>query len=245
MVFETTVKKAINQSGIPVARFAANPYIGCTMGCRYCFARFIGAFKYTNGQWGRDVWVRTNFVQKLQQELARPKWGTFFLSTACDPYQPIERKYRLSRGILTQLYRNRLPVFLMTKSTLVREDVPLLKKMDNLTMNITITTDSEDVRKVLEPGAPPIEKRIELVKELNENGLDVGVFVGPVLPMDPWKLAKLLRPVTPRVHLDPLNYPQQVQGVFRKNGWDKWLEREAFENVREVFGEFFPLDKEG
>ena len=239
MIYETTVKNPITKSGIPIADYAINPYIGCTFGCKYCFAQFIGAFKYKKGQWGKDIWIRKNIPQVLPKSLSKISRGRFFISSACDPYQHIEKKTKLTREILRILISRWIPVFIMTKSTLILRDLDLLKEAKDLVVNITITSDREDVRKILEPGGPSFEERLKTVRKLKEAGINTGVFVGPVLPMNPEKLAYNLKKIVDRVHLDPLNYPNQVRALYKKLGWESWLYRDKFEQVKETFESIF------
>ena len=171
--------------------------------------------------------------------------GRFFLSTSCDPYQHIEKKYEITRNVIRILLSHWIPVFIMTKSSLIRRDVDLLALGTDLEVNITITTDREDVRKLLEPGAPSIQERLETIEHLKERGIKIGAFVGPVLPMNPERLALKLSKLVERVHLDPLNYHGQVKNIYIKNGWDKWLHKDSFYEVREVFERVFGQENVG
>lgn len=231
MIREITAKTIITRTKIPVSKYVINPYIGCTFGCLYCYARFIGPFKYTNCEWGKDVWIKTNAVQLLQKELVR-KRGDFFLSSTCDPYQHIEKRYGLTRKIIEILTSRFRRVHVMTKSYLILRDVDLLR---DLSVTLTITTDREDVRKILEPGAPSVEERIETLKKLKEAGIDVSVFVGPVLVMNPENLAHRLSRYVDTVTLDALNYPKMVHEVYAKQRWQEWLTKEKFIEVVEKF----------
>ncbi len=235
MIQHLTAKKIITRTRIGVAKYVINPYIGCTFGCLYCYARFIGPFKYTNSTWGRDVWVKINAAQLVEKELFKAK-GDFFLSSVCDPYQHIEKKYGLTRKIIEILTLHLRKVHLMTKSSLILRDLDLLK---DISVTLTITTDREDVRKILEPGAPSVEERIETLRKMKQAGIDISVFVGPVLVMNAenlaWKLSKYVSKVT----LDALNYQTQVQAVYAKYGWTDWLTKEKFLEVVEKFERVF------
>ncbi|MDK2883592.1 MULTISPECIES: SPL family radical SAM protein [Pseudothermotoga] len=236
MIHETLAKKLITKTKLPVAKYVINPYIGCTFGCKYCYAKFIGPFKHTNSEWGKDVWVKINAADILERELSK-KQGDFFLSSICDPYQQIEKKYQLTRKIIEILNDHFRKIHIMSKSTLILRDIDLLK---DVSVTITITTDREDVRRILEPGAPSIEERINILKILKENRISVSVFVGPALPMNAEKLSETLARYTDKVFLDKLNYPQQVKTLYEKNGWSPWLSCEKFDEVsfhfKKVFG---------
>ncbi|HEY8542708.1 MAG TPA: radical SAM protein [Pseudothermotoga sp.] len=235
MIREIMAKTAITRTKIPVAKYVINPYIGCTFGCLYCYARFIGPFKYTGYKWGKDVLVKTNVAQLVEKELIKTK-GDFFLSSICDPYQHMEKKYEMTRKIIQILTSHFRKVHIMTKSNLILRDIDLLK---DLSVTLTITTDREDVRKILEPGAPSVEERFETLRKLKEAGIDVSVFVGPVIVMDAEHLAYMLSKYVDRVMLDALNYHRQVQMVYEKYGWTDWLTKDKFLEVVERFERVF------
>ncbi|MBN2219022.1 MAG: radical SAM protein, partial [Kosmotogaceae bacterium] len=164
MVEEILARRALTKSNIPLTDFTINPYVGCSIGCKYCFAKFIGSFKNYGGVWGRDVRVRKNIASLLRREIIRHPKRTIFLSTACDPYQYIEKRYCLTRTILKIIISHRIPVYLMTKSALIRRDLDLLQAAEGeAKVLVTITTDREDVRKVLEPGSSSFEERLETI----------------------------------------------------------------------------------
>lgn len=238
MIHEVNCKKIITRTKIPVAKYVINPYIGCSFGCLYCFAQFIGPFKYTSSKWGRDLWVKVNAADLIEKELPKAS-GDFFLSSVCDPYQHVEKKYQLTRRILQLLRSHFREAHIMTKSTLVSRDVDLLR---GLSVTLTITTDREDVRKILEPGAPAVEERLNTLKKLKEDGIKVSVFVGPVLPMNPENLAKQLSKYVDNVFLDALNYHRLVNSVYTKCGWQEWLTKEKFFETVEVFERVFGKD---
>ncbi len=240
MVKMIRAKTAVSKTKIPVADFTVNPYIGCSIGCKYCFARFIGPFKSRGTDWGKDIFVKENIVKLLREEIGKLPRGTFFMSTVCDPYQHIERKTMISRRILELLISRSFPIFLMTKSSLIKRDIDLLQKAKDLRVMISITTDRDDVIRILEPGGNSFEERINTLKMLKEVGIEVGAFVGPVLPMNHERVVGEIAAVTNHVTLDPLNYSWQVKSVFRKHGWDYWLTRESFLEVKTIFKKVIP-----
>jgi len=240
MVKYINAKSAVSRTKIPVGDFTVNPYIGCSIGCKYCFARFIGPFKSHGKDWGKDIFVKENIVELLQKEVSRLARGTFFVSTVCDAYQHMEKKTMLTRRILELLISRSFPIFLMTKSSLINRDIDLLRKADDLLVMISITTDRNGVQKTLEPGGSSFEERISSLKELKEAGIEVGAFVGPVLPMNSEHVAEKIAEVTDRVTLDPLNYSWQVKGLFHERGWHYWLTKESFMEVKTVFKKVIP-----
>ena len=243
MIEEIRASKALTKSSIPLTDFTVNPYVGCTIGCKYCFARFIGSFKYSRGKWGRDVQVRKNIVSLLRKEITHHPKRAVFLSTSCDPYQHIEEKYGITREILRILISHRIPVFVMSKSTLIRRDIDLLRASEGeARVLITVTTDIDDVTKTLEPGSSSFEERLETIDMLIADGIKVGAFVGPVLPMNAARVAFELSKRVEEVHLDPMNYSFQVRDIYMKFGWQRWLTRDAYENAKEVFSRLLQVN---
>ncbi len=219
---EINVKSALVRSRIPGVDYVINPYLGCGHGCKYCYAVFMK--KYARGhqgqQWGAFVEAKVNIAQVLRAELARKRQrGRALLSSVCDPYQPLEGRYRLTRQCLEALRDFGWGIDLLTRSPLVTRDIDLLAAAPQVSVGFSIPTDDERVRRVTEPQAPPIPARIAALKRLAEAGISNWVFIAPMLPMDPARLAELVAPYADHIMMDPLNYRRQVQGLFRKQGW--------------------------
>ncbi|MFH1173016.1 MAG: radical SAM protein [bacterium] len=139
---ETQCRSAIAKCGFPGGGWAINPYVGCGHGCAYCYARFIKRFTGHIENWGDFVDVRMNIAEVLQKQLKSPKYkkGRIIIGTVTDPYQPVEKKYEITRGILTVLANCPNPVSILTKSDLVLRDLDLLKKIKKVDVNFTINT---------------------------------------------------------------------------------------------------------
>jgi len=220
---EITVKSALIRSRIPGVDYVINPYLGCGHGCKYCYAVFMKKYaRRLQGQaWGSFVEAKVNIAQVLRAELARKRQpGRALLASVCDPYQPVEARYNLTRQCLEALRDYGWGIDLLTRSPLVVRDLDLLAAAPQVTVGFSIPTDDERVRRVLEPQAPPIPARIAALKRLAEAGVSTWVFIAPMLPMNPARLAELIAPYADRVMLDALNYRRQVQHLFRKHGWD-------------------------
>ncbi len=135
----------------------------------------------------RKIVVKVNAVERLRAELRSPKWhgDHIAMGTNTDPYQHAEGKYHLTRGIVRLLAEARNPFSILTKSTLVLRDLPLLVEAASRTevrLNLSIGTLDREVWKLTEPGTPPPEKRIEAVRRLNDAGVRCGVLIAPVIP---------------------------------------------------------------
>jgi DNA repair photolyase len=236
-----TAKTALVRSRIPGVDYVINPYLGCGHGCRYCYAVFMRRYArhHAGAPWGSFVEAKVNLPEVLAGELARKKHvGRAFLSSVCDPYQPAELRYRLTRRCLEMLGEYGWGVSILTRSPLVSRDLDVLAAMPEVNVGLSIPTDDDQVRRVLEPHAPPIAARIATLKRLQAAGLSPWVFIAPMLPLDPARLHKLIAPYASRIMMDPLNYRRQVSGIFRRHGWDYALTdayavetRKALENL--------------
>jgi len=156
--------------------YTANLYKGCTHGCVYCYAPSL---THDERRWGSYVDVKTNAPQVLERELRGLRKDQVFLSSASDPYQPVEARYRLARRCLESLLRNGFPVSILTRSPLVLRDLDLLKKFDWVRVGMSITTVPS---KQFEPGVPPLQRRIGTLQKLANAGIQTWVSLAPVVP---------------------------------------------------------------
>jgi DNA repair photolyase len=166
-----------------------NPYRGCEFACKYCYARYTHEFmEMRDGlDFERKIYVKQHAAELLSQELRHVKYGEdIALGTATDPYQPAERKFEVTRGILEEFVRHSdLDIGIVTKSDMILRDIDLLKDIsrnNRLFINITVTTMSTDLARILEPRAPRPDLRLDAVNRLTRAGLEAGVICAPVLP---------------------------------------------------------------
>jgi DNA repair photolyase len=234
-VTEITVKSALVRSKIPGVDYVLNPYLGCAHGCRYCYAVFMRRYSrhHAAAPWGSFVEVKINLLDILRSELRRKKQpGRALLASVCDPYQPVEARYRLTRGCLKILQEYGWGIDILTRSPLVTRDLDILKDMAGVSVGFSIPTDDDRVRRILEPKAPPIGARLRALAQLHAAGLHTWVFVAPMLPMDPDRLSEALAPHIHHLMVDRLNYRQQVQAIFHQHGWDYALTDEYARKTR-------------
>lgn len=235
---EITAKSALSPSKI--SDYVLNPYTGCAHACAYCYVRLMQRFFHHAGDvWGSYVDVKINAARLLLRELPRKRRGTVMLSSVTDCYQPLEKKYRLTRACLELLGQARFPVEVLTKSSLILRDLDVLKKIDELEVGLTVATDREPVRMILEPGASSIPDRLETLRALRRAGLKPWVFVGPLLPMDPRALARALEPLASFVYIDRMNYPGLARSLLKKHGWDMVFDPGYQDLVIETFLNIF------
>jgi DNA repair photolyase len=221
-VLEIRAKSALVRSKIPGVDYVINPYLGCEHGCRYCYAVFMRKYSHhPKSPWGSFVEAKTNIATVLHSELQRKKrQGRALLSSVCDPYQPLEHRYQLTRACLEALRKWGWGIDILTRSPLVTRDLDILSATPGVSVGFSIPTDNDEVRKVLEPHAPPIGARLSALKRLHEAGIPTWVFIAPILPMNPDRLYEAIEPYITNLMVDPLNYRNQVKDVFLKNLWE-------------------------
>ncbi|PLX36331.1 MAG: radical SAM protein [Hyphomicrobiales bacterium] len=229
-IHETTAKSILAVTKVPSADYVINPYTGCQFSCMYCFASFVGRFVgEPNENWGNYVYVKTNAVELMDKQIHRllkkdppPRIA---MSTVTDPYQGVERKYRLSRGILNVFaehqYKGRVSV--LTKSPNVLDDVETLKRIPKAEVGLSITTSDDTLSRQLDAMAPLAHARLEALRKLNAAGIDTYVFVGPFLPhmvLRPELIDALFAEIraagTSQVKVEYLNLPSYVRPRFRE-----------------------------
>lgn len=219
--------------------YALNPYVGCGHDCVYCYAKFMKRFTGHRESWGEFVDVKINAPELLVREVKKKRPGRVWISGVCDPYQPLEKRYGITRRCLEVLVENRWPFTVQTKSPLVLRDVDVMKRSEDAEVGFTITTADEKVRRVFEPGAPPSGKRIEALKALHSEGIRTFAMVAPILP-GAEGLPALLRGKVDSVLVDRLNY-HYADRTYRKYGLE-WAMKDSFfsqmgEKLRKAFEE--------
>src|SRR2546430_17374072 len=154
-----------------------NPYRGCEFGCKYCYARYTHEFmEMRDGvEFEQKIYVKQHAAELLRHDLRKVKLGeSIALGTATDPYQPAERRYEVTRGILEEFARYRgFELGIVTKSNLIVRDLELLKEVANtnrLSVHITVTTLDVELARILEPRAPRPDLRIDAVRTLSQAG---------------------------------------------------------------------------
>jgi DNA repair photolyase len=166
-----------------------NPYRGCSHGCVYCFAR--PTHEYLGLSAGLDfesrILVKQDAPELLKRELSSPRWNPRVLSMSgvTDPYQPVERKLRITRRCLGVLAEFRNPVVIVTKNYLVTRDMDLLSELashDAAAVALSLTTLDDDLRRIMEPRTSRPARRLSAVEKLAAGGIPVGVMTAPVIP---------------------------------------------------------------
>jgi DNA repair photolyase len=190
--YEVRARSALNR--VPAAsqvpfRWTINPYRGCSHACSYCFAR--PTHTYLDFDAGRDfekeIVVKVNAPEVLRVELAKPSWKGehIAMGTNTDPYQWVEGRYKLMRGIWEAMRDFANPCSILTKSPLLLRDLDLMQeiaKVTTITANLSIPTLDEKMWRATEPHTPSPRARLEAVRALNEAGIPCGVLIAPLMP---------------------------------------------------------------
>ena len=182
------LNRSVSRRGMSFA-WSINPYRGCEFACRYCYARYTHEFMELRQpqDFERKIFAKDNAAWLLRQELRQVRRGEeIAIGTATDPYQPIERRLRITRSLLAVLAEQRgLQIGIVTKSALIARDLRLLCQIastNELVVHITITTPDAALARLLEPRAPRPDIRFATVRRLREAGLRAGILCSPLLP---------------------------------------------------------------
>ncbi len=224
IIREVQAKSILSDSKI--YPYVVNPYTGCQHACSYCYARFMKRFTHHHEPWGDFVDVKLNAPELLTKQINKKKRDRVWVSGVCDPYQPVEVKYLLTRQCLEILARNRWPVSLQTRSPLVLRDLDILTAGEGFEVGFSITTADDTIRALYEPLAPPIPERLNAIDELHRAGIRTFVMVAPMLP-GAADLAGLLIGKVDYVIVDRMNY-SHADWVYRKHGLVEFLSDEFF-----------------
>jgi DNA repair photolyase len=226
--------------------FALSPYRGCAHGCRYCYVREYPNGLYSPEDWGQWVAPKLNAPELLWSQRHRLHEARVFMASATDPYQPLERQYRLTRRCLEVLMLcPTTEVILHTRSPLVLQDLDLLRSFgDRLTVGLSVPTDDDTVRQVVEPHAPAIPSRWAAVERLASAGIRVTIAVAPLMAVhEAGAFARRARASGASgawvgrlrlLKLDPF------YRILADHGWLKVLDPSYADGIRSAFGEVFP-----
>jgi DNA repair photolyase len=235
IVEEIEAKTILSKSQI--YDYALNAYVGCQHNCLYCYAKFMKRFTGHREPWGAFVDVKINAAELLAREVKKKRKGRVWISGVCDAYQPLEKKYMLTRSCLEIFVEQGWPVTIQTKSPLVLRDIAILKRSTDAEVGFTITTADEKVRRIFEPGAPQIAKRVEALGILHAEGIRTFVMIAPLLPHAEG-LADMLKGKVDHVLIDRYNY-HYADWAYKKHGLRQAMDEDFFleqgEDLRAAF----------
>lgn len=218
--------------------YVVNPYVGCQHGCTYCYARFMKRFTGHKEPWGEFVDVKINAPDLLQLEIDKRPSGRVWISGVCDPYQPPEEKYELTKKCLKILIQHDWPVTVQTKSPLVLRDIDLFRRSDKIEVGLSVTSADDEIRKLFEPSAPSIKERIKALGKLHLAGIRTYAMIAPMLP-GAEELAAQLSGKVDYVLVDRMNY-HYGDWVYRKYRLEEAMSFDFFfskgKELASVFG---------
>lgn len=220
-----------------------NPYRGCEHGCAYCYARPSHAYLgHSAGiDFERDIYVKINAPEVLRRELSNPRYRPrpIAIGTNTDPYQPVERKHKLMRGLLKVMAETRHPVTIVTKSALILRDLDLLTRLARqglVAVGISVTSMDHKLSRFMEPRASSPARRLETIRVLSEAGIPVRVMASPMIPaINDAELERILDAGKAQgaktASMILLRLPGEVRDIFRE-----WLLRTYPDRLRHVMG---------
>ena len=184
IIKEIQVNDYLTKSNLPASDYVINPYVGCTHGCRYCYASFMKRFTGHEEKWGEFLDIK---LCDKKIDLKKISGKNVFLSSVTDCYNKFEEKYKITRNILEQLVDSDCYLSISTKSKLILRDIDLFKKMKNLVVCMSINSLDEKFRNDMD-NASTIKERMESLKELHNNGIYTVLFMSPIFPfITEWK----------------------------------------------------------
>jgi DNA repair photolyase len=222
LVREIEVPRLLVPEG--AGHYYINPYAGCAIGCEFCYvAERADMSRALEGlprlPWGRWVDVKVNAPEVLRREVRRHRPGIVRLSPILtDPYQPMERHYRITRRCLEVLRGAGFGAVVLTRAALAVEDLELLRGMRASAVGFSIPTDDDRVRQSFEPGADPIALRLEALRSFHAAGLCTFAAVQPMLPMRPRRLVAQLAPLIRAVRIDRMHELERVRHLYEAAG---------------------------
>ena len=217
---ETTVRQALRADPLPWLDYSFNPYVGCYHGCLFCYVPRL--LQIDRSAWGASVVVKRNAASVLAKEIRKVPKGLVAISTATDPYQFVEGKYRITRHALEVLLRAKWPVSVLSRSPLMLRDLDLFRQFDEIEVGMSVPTLDDRARALLEPWAPPIEARLRCLRQLADAGLTTFVSFAPAYPPTGG--------VTPERIADAFS-EAGVTKVFTRTLDGRWGAREAIETA--------------
>src|ERR1700742_1843076 len=223
-------KSVLNRSGM--GGFTLNPYQGCPVGCSYCYVPYMKHKQLEERAWGTYVDVKEGVPELLDRQLARLRQPTrVFMSTATDPYQPVEERYQITRRILEVFARHpQHSLFILTKQTLVERDADLIACLPRVAVGMSISVLDDRLAKIVESWAKPTSERLATIRRLSDRGIATYLlwapaFVPSPMPREfiPQAVDAIAESHAQALSLDSLNYrSRQPVGLLRR------LEREGY-----------------
>lgn len=242
-VREIEVDRVLVEEG--AGHYYINPYSGCMIGCDFCYVsdradfsrRLVGLPRM---DWGRYVDVKVNAAEILRREVKDKAPGIVRLSPILtDPYQPLERQYRVTRACLEVLLDAGFTPVILTRAARVMEDLELLSRFPVASVGLSIPTDDDAMRRVFESGADPVEDRLQALEACHRAGLVTFGVVQPMLPMNVENLVSRMAPFVKAVRVDRMHEMEKMRPVYESAGILYAAEDAFFERTGRALKEGF------
>ena len=236
-VREILVDRMLFQEG--EGHYYLNPYVGCMIGCEFCYVAQRAELSWgmqglAEMPWGHRLDVKVNAAEVLKRELRDHKPGVVRMSPILtDPYQPVERKYRVTRSCVEAMLGTGYLPFVLTRATRALEDLELLARFPRAGVGFSIPTNEDRYRQMVEPGADPVEDRIAALEAFSKAGVFTAVVIQPLLPMNAEAFADRIAPFVKVVRIDRLQFPERSRELFRRHGIEHVLDIEWARETQE------------
>jgi DNA repair photolyase len=222
IVREIVVDRVLMPEG--KGHYYIHPYVGCMIACPFCYVIDRADFsRRLEGlprlPWGHYLDVKVNAAEVLRRETQSVKDGIVRMSPILtDPYQSIERNYRITRQCLEVLLETEIAPVVLTRAPRILDDLELLKRFRRALVGFSIPTDDDAYRRIFEPNADPIEERFAALRALHGAGVKTFAVIQPVLPMNVDRLVENVAPFVRAVRLDKLYVGERVQHIYDEHG---------------------------
>jgi len=226
-------------------QYYINPYVGCMIGCEFCYVDQRADFsRKLEGlpkiPWGQYVDVKINAPEILEKEVKLYPPGIVRMAPiVTDPYQPIERKYQITRKCLKILLDAGFLTGFLTRSSLVLRDLDLLQQFPKTAICFSIPTDIDQYRFIFEPGSEPIEERFHAIREIHKQGIPTLAVIQPLLPLNVDNLVEQLAPYIQFVRIDRMYNLDKVMHLYQEHDIEFATTDEWFHQTSEALKKRF------
>lgn len=231
---EIKAKSILAKSGLGVD-YVINPYVGCMHGCIYCYARFMKRFTGHKELWGEFLDVKINAAELIPKNTEQYKNKSIMVASVTDAYQPAEIRYKLMRSILKNLLPLEPDLSILTKSGLIVRDTDLLKQFKKCLVGVSLSTLDDRIRKEVEPGGAPVERRIDALKKVKKAGVKTFIFLSPIFPcLTDWReIIERTNDFVDEYWFENLNlYPSLRNNIYN---WLKNHHSELIKKYQEIY----------
>ncbi|SFE03873.1 Radical SAM superfamily protein [Paenibacillus catalpae] len=236
-----------------------NPYSGCAFACKYCYVREMPIQKFKQIPWGEWVDIKSNAADIYRKEVIKLRRKNkpihIFMSSATDPYQPIEREAGITRRILQEMLEYPPDLIqIQTRSPLILKDLDIIAELKDkceVLVSMTIETDREDMKQLFAPYAPGIKLRLKALRDVHDAGIMTQAAISPVLPFTP-DFPKTLEGIADRIWIDTLSIGDGSMGkrskrlgmpqLFDDHDLTDWYRSDIHVRVETYFRSFYPTE---